>query len=110
MSPDFWRHSGFHLLERTSAGRLRVTDDFLRAYLARPELRPVAESGPNEIAAHERLLDEPRRPVSAGELALVEDSDARFNLQVWLEFRDRLLAAASVEACYLDLFAADLRT
>ena len=28
--PDFWRNSGFHLLERDAAGRLRITDDFLR--------------------------------------------------------------------------------
>ena len=46
MAQDFWRSSGFHLLERNGAGRLRVTDDFLRAYLLRPELRPVEESGP----------------------------------------------------------------
>ena len=35
--PDFWRSSGFHLLRRDAAteGWLAVTDDFLRAYLAR---------------------------------------------------------------------------
>ena len=54
MAQDFWRNSGFHLLERNGAGRLRVTDDFLRAYLLRPEIRPVEESGPGEIALHER--------------------------------------------------------
>jgi hypothetical protein len=110
MARDFWRNSGFHLLERNGAGRLRVTDDFLRAYLLRPELRPVEESGPGEIALHERLLDEPRRAVAAGELDAVEDADARANLQVWLDFRARLLGADSLEACYRGLFDADVRT
>ncbi len=110
MAQDFWRNSGFHLLERDGAGRLRVTDDFLRAYLARPELRPVDESGPAEVALYEGLLDEPRRRVAEAELARVEDEDARGNLRVWLEFRDRLLGAESLEACYRGLFAGDVRT
>jgi hypothetical protein len=110
MAQDFWRSSGFHLLERNGAGRLRVTDDFLRAYLLRPELRPVEESGPGEIALYEQLLDEPRRPVAAGELDTVEDEDARGNLKVWLDFRARLLEADSLEACYRRLFDADVRT
>jgi hypothetical protein len=110
MAQDFWRNSGFHLLERTGARRLRVTDDFLRAYLLRPELLPVEESGPGEIALHERLLDEPRRPIAVGDLDAVEDADARANLKVWLDFRARLLEADSLEACYRGLFDADVRT
>jgi hypothetical protein len=38
--PDFWRDSGFHLLARDARGHLAVGDDFLRAYLMRPEVRP----------------------------------------------------------------------
>jgi hypothetical protein len=110
MAQDFWRNSGFHLLERNGAGRLRVTDDFLRAYLLRPELRPVEASGRGEVALYERLLDEPRRAVAAGELDAVEDADARENLQVWLDFRARLLGTDSLEACYRTLFDADVRT
>ena len=110
MAQDFWRNSGFHLLERNGAGRLRVTDDFLRAYLLRPELRPVEESGPGEIALYERLLDEPRRPVAPSELDAVEDADARANLTIWLDFRARLVGADSLEACYRGLFDADVRT
>ncbi len=102
--PDFWRHSGFHLLARDSAGRLGVTDDFLRAYLLRPEIRPVEESGPAECRLHELLMEDPRRSVGAPELASVEDPDARFNYQVLLDFFVRLLAAPSVEACYAALF------
>jgi Family of unknown function (DUF6352) len=110
MAQDFWRNSGFHLLQRDSAGRLCVTDDFLRAYLLRPELRPVEESGPGEIALCEALLDEPRRPVAPGALDAVEDADARANLKIWLDFRARLLDAASIEACYRRLFDVDVRT
>ena len=61
---DFWRHSGFHLLDRDSAGRLVITDDFLRAYLLRPEIRPIDETGPLERALHDALMDEPRRTVN----------------------------------------------
>jgi hypothetical protein len=87
-----------------------VTDDFLRAYLLRPEVRPVDESGPGEVALHERLLADPRRAVDAADLAAIEDEDARFNYRVLLEFRSRLLEADSVEACYLGLFAGEIRT
>jgi hypothetical protein len=110
MARDFWRNSGFHLLERDAVGRLRVTEDFLRAYLLRPEIRPVDESGPGEVALHETLLDAPRRPVTPAELESIEDADARSNYRVWLEFRERLLDAPSVEACYRGLFDADVRT
>jgi len=110
MARDFWRNSGFHLLERDASGRLRVTDDFLRAYLLRPEVRPVDESGPGEVALHERLLADPRRAVDAADLTAIEDEDARFNYRVLLEFRSRLLEADSVEACYLGLFAGEIRT
>lgn len=103
--PDFWRNSGFHLLERDRAGRLSVTDDFLRAYLLRPEIRPVDESGPVERRLHESLIDDPRRPVGARELGAVEDSDVRLNYRVLLDFFARLLAAPSVEACYSALFS-----
>jgi len=110
VSQDFWRNSGFHLLARDAAGRLRVTDDFLRAYLVRPELRPVAESGPAEAALHERLMDDPRRALAEAEVEQIEDEDARSNFRVWLEFRTRLLAADSLEACYRGLFDSEIRT
>lgn len=103
--PDFWRNSGFHLLERDWAGRLAVTDNFLRAYLLRPEIRPVDESGPAERRLHESLMDDPRRPVSVRELDSVEDPDARLNYRVLLDYFSRLLAAPSVEACYSALFS-----
>jgi hypothetical protein len=104
MAQDFWRNCGFHLLERDAAGRLVLTDDFLRAYLLRPELRPIDESGPRERGLHAALLADPRRPVGADELAAIEDEDARFNYRVLLDFRARLLAADTLEACYRAIF------
>ena len=101
---DFWLSSGFHLLARDAAGNLRVTDDFLRAYLDRPELRPVEESCAEEVALHRALLAEPRLRVGEAQLAALADADARDNYRHLLRFRDRLLASASLEACYLALF------
>jgi hypothetical protein len=102
---DFWRDSGFHLLERSAERRLQPTDDFLRAYLLRPEIRPIeGESGPNEVALHGRLLHQPRRPVSDAEIESIEDADTRFNYRVLLDFRRRLAAAPDLESCYLGLF------
>jgi hypothetical protein len=102
---DFWRNSGFHLLDRDAQGRLSVTDDFLRAYLLRPEIRPVEESGPKEIALHELLLEDPRHDVSASALEAIEDADARDNYRILLGFLGRLKHAASVESCYLEIFS-----
>jgi hypothetical protein len=108
--PDFWRNSGFHLLERDSTGRLRVTDDFLRAYYLRPELHPVEESDDAERALHAALMAEPRRRVAQGELTAIGDADARHNYGVVLRFRDRLLDAGTIEACYQGLFRGPLDT
>ena len=102
---DFWRNSGFHLLERDHLGRLSITDDFLRAYLMRPEIRPVEESGRNEIALHEALLEDPRRDPAPPALESIEDADARDNYRVLLAFLGKLKHAASLESCYLEIFS-----
>ena len=102
--PDFWRHSGFHLLARDSAGRLAVTDDFLRAYYLRPEIHPVEESCDAERALHAELMDAPRREVSEEGLDVLRDTDVRDNYRILLRFRQRLLNAGTVERCYVDLF------
>ena len=102
---DFWRNSGFHLLERDGDGRLSVTDDFLRAYLMRPEIRPVEDSGANEIALHEALLEDPRQEMDAQALERIEDADARDNYRVLLAFFERLKRSACLESCYLQIFS-----
>ena len=101
---DFWRHSGFHLLERDAAGRLAVTDDFLRAYYLRPEVHPVEESCDAERALHTELMRSPRREVLEREIDAMRDPDARDNYRILLRFRRRLLEAGTVERCYTDLF------
>lgn len=101
--PEFWVSSGHHLTRRDAGGGLVVTDELLLAYLARPELVPPADACPAERALHAALLGDPRRPVTAAEVAALADADARENWGVILAFRDRLLAAPTVEAAYLDL-------
>ena len=104
MTPDFWLSSGFHLLRRDGAGRLAVTDDFLRAYLSRPELRPVAESCAAEIALYEAVLAEPRLAVPAERLDELADADARDSYRAFLGLRDLLVREGTVEAAYLALW------
>ncbi len=106
--PDFWQNCGYHQLRRTGEGRLVVTDDYLRRYYARPELAPVAESCEAEHALHAALMQSPRRDVADAEIAAIADADARENYQVMTRFRDRLLAAESLEAFYFDLFREDV--
>ncbi len=103
---ELWPSSGYRLLERDPEGRLTVTDDFLRAYLERPELAPVEESCANERALHESLLADPRCEVGPDVVAALADPDARENYQFMLSFRDKLLDAGTVEACYLGMFKA----
>ena len=104
--PDFWRNSGFHLLKRNPSGQLVVTDDFLRAYYLRPEIHPLEESCYAEHRLHAALMRDPRRSVSADELQAVRDADARDNYDIVLRFRDRLIGAETIEACYAGLFQA----
>jgi hypothetical protein len=102
--PDFWRSCGYRLLRPGADGRLALTDDFLRASLARPELAPLPESCAAELALHERLTAAPRDPVDAASIAALADADARENYAIFLRFRDRLAAAPSIEAAYVALF------
>ena len=106
--PDYWLSSGYRLLTRGADGRLTVTDAFLRSFLTRVELAPIPQSCPAELALHDALLAHPRRPVGDGELAAIADEDARENYRVWLRFRDRLVAASSLEAAYAALFRGEV--
>ncbi len=100
---EFWVSSGHHLTRRTEGGGLAVTDELILAYLARPELVPPSEASSAERALHAALLRDPRRAVPQSELLGLDDADAQENWQVMLAFRDRLIAAHSIEAAYLDL-------
>lgn len=98
-----WPGCGYYLLAIDDTNRLRLTDAFLRRFLQRPELAPVAESCANERALHRALLDHPRRPVNHTELAALADAEARENYGYALAFRDLLLRHASLEHAYLAL-------
>jgi len=100
---DFWLSCGHHLLDRDEGGGLAVTDDFLKVYLARPELIPPPEACAVERALHGALLSRPRMPVPASDIAAIADADARENWQLLIAFRDHLLRYKTLEAAYLDL-------
>ena len=100
---DFWLSCGHHLLDRDAGGGLVVTDEFLKVYLARPELAPPPEACAVERTLHAALLAEPRRPVAADEIAAIADADARENWQVMIAFRDHLIGHRTIEAAYLDI-------
>jgi hypothetical protein len=104
LAQDFWASSGFRLLSRGPEGWLAPGDDYLRQFLSRPELAPPPEAGPGERHLHARLEEKPRLAIAAADLAAVEDADARENWAQYLLFRDRLLAAGSIEACYVAQF------
>jgi hypothetical protein len=106
---DFWLSCGHHLLDRDDGGGLLVTDDFLKAYLARPELAPPPEACAAERSLHAALLDSPRRPVRPAEVAAIADPDARENWQVMLAFRDLLAAHRTLEAAYLFIVRQSLK-
>src|SRR5690606_29687472 len=97
MMRDFWKSAGFSLLKPDPEGKLAVTADFLRAYFTRPEIHPIDESGPNEVALFEALMADPFMAVSAPRLEAIEDSDTRDNYRVVLRFRDLLVEAGTVE-------------
>jgi hypothetical protein len=100
---DFWISCGHHLLDRNASGGLVVTDEFLKAYFARPELMPPADACAVERRLHRELLADPRRPVGDEEIAEAADIDARENWRFVLAFRDLLLRHPTLEAAYLAL-------
>ena len=104
--PDFWRSCGYRLLGRDARGRLAVTDDFLRSYLARPELAPVPESCAAELRLHDALLAATRgercRPQDVG--GDRRRRRARELPASGCAFATGCVAADSLEAAYVGLF------
>src|SRR5438132_8129962 len=101
LTKDFWLSCGHHLLDRGEGGGLLVTDEFLKVYLARPELAPPPEACDAERRLHASLLADPRRQVSDAEIAVIADEDAQQNWAVMLQFRDQLVRHKTLEAAYL---------
>jgi hypothetical protein len=100
---DFWLSCGHHLADRNADGGLLVTDELVKAYLARPELIPPPEACVSEHALHAMLLADPRRRIAREAIAALFDADARENWDLIIGFRDRLMQQKTLEAAYLDL-------
>lgn len=101
--PDFWVTSGYRLTEPDEHGRLPVTDALLRAYLARPELAPVAESCDTERTVHASLLEDPNWKPNESDLGRFLDQDTRANYEIFLQFRDFLARSGTLETAYRGL-------
>jgi hypothetical protein len=108
-SRDFWLSSGHHLLDRDASGGLLVTDEFLKVYLARPELMPPEDACAAERALHRSLLRDPRQFVAASRIAAVSDADARENWRIMVSWRDHLVKHRSLEAAYLEIVRRNIR-
>jgi hypothetical protein len=100
---EFWVASGHHLTRRADHGGLVATPELIMAYLARPELMPPADACAAERNLHASLLADPLRVVSREDIAALADADARENWSFMISFRDRLIAAPSLEAMYVTL-------
>jgi len=100
---DFWLSCGHHLLDRHDGGGLAVTDEFLKLYLARPELAPPPDACVVERTLHATLLADPCRPIDAAEIAAIADADARENYELLVAWRDHLSNHPTIEAAYLAL-------
>ena len=106
---DFWLACGHHLLDRDGTGKLLVTDEFLKVYLARPELVPPPEACAAEHRLHGTLLSDPRSPVAPSQVNAISDADARENWEVMIGWRDHLVKHRTLEAAYLDIVRHNIR-
>jgi hypothetical protein len=106
---DFWLSCGHHLLDRGEDGGLVVTDEFLKAYLARPEMTPPPDACMAERALHRNLLIDPRQSVAPRQIAAIADEDARENWALMISWRDHMVGHATLEAAYLAIVRHDLK-
>jgi Family of unknown function (DUF6352) len=100
---EFWVSSGHVLLQRDESGQLGVTDAYLKAFYARPEVVPPPEACEAERALHGRLMIAPGDHVTLADIAALADPDARENWKFLVAFRDLLLSAGTLEKAYLAL-------
>jgi hypothetical protein len=106
---DFWRSCGHHLLDRDAMGKLLVTDEFLKAYLARPELMPPPEACAAERKLHDAMMSDPRGVVAPSQVAAIADAAARENWDVMIGWRDHLVKHRTLEAAYLETIRRNIR-
>jgi hypothetical protein len=106
---DFWLSCGHHLLDRDRHGRLCVTDEFMKLYLARPELALPPDACAAEHRLRAALLSDPWRPVAAAEIGAIAEADARENWRHLITLRDQLAAHPTLEATYTALVREQIR-
>lgn len=106
---DFWLSCGHHLLDRDAKGKLLITNEFLKVYLARPELVPPPEACVAEHRLHDSLLKDPQVPVAPWQIAAISDADARENWEVMIGWRDHLVKYRTLETAYLDIVRRRIR-
>jgi hypothetical protein len=97
------------LLDRDAAGKLLVTDEFLKAYLARPEFVPRSDACAAERRLHKALLRDSRQFVGASQLAAIADADARENWETMIAWRDHLVKHRTLEAAYLEIIRRNIK-
>ena len=102
---NFWPSCGFDQLRRNARGWLEPTPAYFTLLLQRPELALVPESCKAEVRLHKALQAAPLKAVLPDELTRIKDADARHNYQVFLSFRDGLMASGTLEGYYRSLFA-----
>jgi hypothetical protein len=100
---EIWPDCGYVHLSINAKGWLVPGANYWRLLLQRPELAPMDESGPAERTLHARLVDDPSLEVSPQELSAVEDADTQENYRHFLDFRQGLKTAGSLEAYYWTL-------
>lgn len=100
----WWPGSGLDTLAPDPHGALAPTPAYWRHWLHRPELALVPESCRAEKALHRALLSMPLRPVPASELDTLADADTAQNYRHYLQLRDAVQSAGSLQRWLLALF------
>ncbi len=88
------------MLTVNEQGWLQPSPAWFARFLSRPELALVTESCAAERRLHHALRDNPLLPVAPARLQTLADADAAENYGAFVAFRDAVVAAGSIEACY----------
>ena len=105
---SLWRGRYQGPLLRQANGWHTVSASFVGQLWQLPEVLPVDESCDAERTLHASLTENPTMKVEKSDIDVLADADARENYRVALGFRDRLIAAESIEAYYLTMFRTGL--
>ncbi len=106
----WWPGSGLATLIPEPNGGLAPTAAYWRHWLQRPELALVAESCRAEKALHRALNSMPLRAVPASEIDALADADTAQNYRHFLQLRDAVQSAGSLQRWLLALFRSGLVT